>query len=125
MKRMVEEGASFFQARPTFDPETFDRFMSRAGNIDAPVFASIVPLRSPSMARRFRELMPRVHMPEEMIQELEESSNPERAGIEIAARLIRELREICGGVRVMGAGWEDNVTKVLADSGLAPPRRWG
>ena len=124
MERMAQEGASFFQARPTFDPGAFDRFISRVENIGAPVFASIVPLRSASMARRFRELMPSVHLPEEIIRELEESRDPGRAGIEIAARLLRELKEICVGVRVMAAGWEDNITKVLAESGLTPPRRW-
>ena len=125
METIVEAGASFFQARPTFDPEGFAKFMSLVGNLDAPVMASIVPMRSASMARGFRELMPRAHIPEEMVQEMEEAPNPERTGIEIAARLIRELREVCGGVRVIAARWEDNTTKVLAESGLAPARRWG
>ena len=124
MERMVEAGASFFQARPTFHPEGFARFMFLAGNLDAPVLTSVVPLRSASMARGFQELMPRAHIPEEMVQEMEEATNPEQTGIEIAARLIRELRDVCRGVRVMAARWEDNITKVLAESGLARPRRW-
>jgi 5,10-methylenetetrahydrofolate reductase len=39
-------------------------------------------------------------------------------GIEIAARVIREVRKLCAGVHVMALGWEAHVPAILEASGL-------
>ena len=40
-------------------------------------------------------------------------------GIEIAARIIREVRKLCAGVHMMAIGWEARIPEILAASGIS------
>jgi methylenetetrahydrofolate reductase (NADPH) len=39
-------------------------------------------------------------------------------GIELAARVVREMRGICQGVHVMAIGWEAEVPEILRVAGI-------
>ena len=120
MEQKVQMGATFFQSQAIFEPERFGEFMSGAAHVKAPVLAGIILLKSARMARYMNEHLPGVHVPEEMVQEMEDAEDRTQKGIEIAARIIRGVRDMARGVHIMAIGWERHIPRVLQEAGLAP-----
>ena len=40
-------------------------------------------------------------------------------GIEITARLIREIKDMCDGTHIMAIGWESKIPLIVERAGLA------
>ena len=118
MDEKVRLGAAFFQTQAVYDPVSFESFMSRAAPSGVPVLAGIIVLKSARMARFLNERLPGVHVPQPLIDEMEAAADPGAAGVEIAARLIRDLRGMCQGVHVMAMGWESRIPAILSAAGL-------
>jgi 5,10-methylenetetrahydrofolate reductase len=118
MEKKIAAGAKFFQTQAVFDAEAFARFMERAKPFGVPVMAGIILLKSPGMARFMNKNVAGVHVPESLIDEMKNSEDRPATSVEIAARLIREVKGICQGVHVMPLGWEARVPAVLDAAGL-------
>lgn len=118
MEEKVEAGASFFQTQAVFEPPVFRGFMERTRHLNAPVLAGVIILKSERMARHINERLPGVHIPEELIREMEEAEDKAGKGIQIAARIIREIRGACRGVHIMAIGWERYIPRLLEEAGL-------
>lgn len=116
--KKVRAGAQYFQTQAVYDAESFRHFMEHARSRGAKVLAGIVVLRSARMARFMNKNIPGIAVPAQLIRELENSSDPERTGIEIAARFIRETRDSCDGVHIMAVGAEHVVPLVLDAAGI-------
>jgi hypothetical protein len=39
-------------------------------------------------------------------------------GVEIAARIVRQLRNVCSGAHLMAIGWEDRLPEILRAAGI-------
>ena len=122
MGQMVDVGAHFFQTQAIFHPESFAEFMSKVTQIKAPVLAGIILLKSARMARFLNENLPGVYVPRALVEEMEQTEDRAKMGIEIAARIIREVREVCRGVHIMAIGWERYIPQVLEEAGLSGAR---
>ena len=59
-----------------------------------------------------------VFVPEELINKMAEAENKAQTGIEIAANIMRQLKDICQGVHIMAIGWEKKVPQILDAAGL-------
>jgi methylenetetrahydrofolate reductase (NADPH) len=118
MEKKIEAGARFFQTQAIYDPAAFAKFMKRAEGFKVPVLAGIIPLKSAGMARFMNKNVAGVFVPEELIGKMDTAEDKTRMGIEIAADLIKELKDICQGVHVMAIGWEKKVPAVLDAAGL-------
>jgi len=120
MEKKVEAGAQFFQTQAVYEPEKFARFMEQVKGFGVPVLAGIVLLKSAGMARYMTKNVSGVHVPESMIEEMEKVEKEKRGekSVEIAARIIMELKGLCQGVHIMPLGWGDKVPKVLQAAGL-------
>jgi 5,10-methylenetetrahydrofolate reductase len=105
-EKKVAAGARFFQTQAVYDAQRFAEFMDVARSLDAKVLAGIVILRSARMARFMNKNIPGIRVPDALIGELDASPDPERTGIEIAARFISEVRGMCHGVHIMAVGAE-------------------
>jgi len=57
-------------------------------------------------------------VPEELIDKMAKAEDRAATGIEIAAKLIKELKDICHGVHIMAIGWEKKVPAILNAAGL-------
>ena len=60
-------------------------------------------------------------VPDAVVDELKADKEKTKAGIagvEIAARIIRECRPYCQGVHIMALGWEARVPEVLRLAGI-------
>jgi len=118
MEKKVQVGAQFFQTQAVYEPEKFAEFMKAVAYLKVPVFVGIVLLRSAGMARFMNKNVAGVHVPDNLIEEMDQAENRAQKSIEIAARLIREMEPLCQGVHIMAIGWEKKVPAVLDAAGL-------
>jgi len=72
-------------------------------------------LKSPAMAKFMNANVAGIHVPEEIINELAGVDKEKRVekSLEISARLIRQLKDLCQGVHIMSLGWERHIPAVL------------
>jgi 5,10-methylenetetrahydrofolate reductase len=118
MERKVKAGAQFFQTQAVYDPELFRRFMEGAKDIGVPVMLGLVLLKSVGMARYMNKNVAGVNVPDSIIDEMKKTDNKVATSIEIAARIIRQTREMCQGVHLMTMGWERHVPAILQEAGI-------
>lgn len=118
MENKVKAGAQFFQTQAVYQPEEFERFMGQIKHLKVPVLVGIVLLKSAAMARFMNRNVAGVHVPDSLIEEIDRAENKRQKSIEIGARLIKEMKDLCQGVHIMAIGWEKLVPAVLDASGL-------
>ncbi len=118
MEKKIEAGARFFQTQAIYDPDAFAKFMKRAEGFNIPILAGVIPLKSAGMARFMNKNVAGVFVPEELISKMDAAEDKTRMGIDIAANLIKQLKDMCQGVHVMAIGWEKKVPAVLDAAGL-------
>ncbi|MDI6822258.1 MAG: methylenetetrahydrofolate reductase [Actinomycetota bacterium] len=112
-EKKVKAGAIFFQTQAVYDLEKFREFMDYARQFRVKILAGILLLKSAGMARYLNKKVPGIFVPKNLIDELEKASDSSQKGIEIAARQIQELREICDGTHIMAIGAGEKVPKIL------------
>jgi 5,10-methylenetetrahydrofolate reductase len=121
MEKKIEAGARFFQTQAVYDTEKFKEFMNQASRFNVPVMAGIVILKSVGMANYMNANVAGVNVPKELIEELKkdkEKTKSGQTGVEIAIRIIKEIKDCCQGVHIMAMGWEDKVPAILDGTGL-------
>ncbi len=118
MEKKIAAGAKFFQTQAVYDIDSFARFMKRVEGFNIPILAGIIPLKSAGMARFMNKNVAGVSVPEELIDKMAEAEDRTVTGIEIAADLIKGLKDICQGVHIMAIGWEKKVPAILDATGL-------
>lgn len=118
MEKKIEAGAEFFQTQAVYDIKVFENFLSRTRHLKTTILAGIVLLKSAGMARYMNKNVAGVFVPDNLIKEMEEAKDKVAKSIEIAAKLIQELKPMCGGVHIMPIGWDKVVLRVLDACGL-------
>ena len=122
LESKIEAGAAFFQTQAVFDIAAFEKFMIVARPFNIPVLAGIIVLKSDRMARNIDDNLPGVSVPQEIIQQLVGSTDSSAASVDITARIIREIRDMCGGVHIMAMGWESRIPEILEAAGIPEGR---
>ncbi len=119
-RKKIAAGAQFFQTQAVFDVDRFKKFMKQVKGSNVPILAGIVLLKSAGMAEYMNENIAGVHVGRNLIDEMKSVSKEDRPkkSIEIAARLIKELKPFCQGVHIMPLGWDKYVPAVLDAAGL-------
>ena len=118
MRKKIKAGAKFFQTQAVYDVSTFDKFMKRIQGFNLPVLAGIIPLKSAGMARFMNKNVAGVSVPDKLIDRMINTKDKTQTGIEIAADLIKELKDICHGVHIMAIGWEKKIPAILEAAGI-------
>ncbi len=118
MENKIEAGAEFFQTQAVYDLDKFSEFTRNIEHLDVPVIGGIILLKSAGMARFMNRNVAGVHVPEELIEEMDEATDRVEASIKIGARLIRGMKDLCEGVHIMALGWEKWVPDLLQEAGL-------
>lgn len=114
--KKISSGARFFQTQAIFDMEKFKRFFEKTEDNDVKVLGGILLLKSAKMAHYLNKNVPGVNVPQNLIDELESSSDELKTGIEIASRQVRELKGFCHGAHIMAIGQEESVVDIIAGS---------
>jgi methylenetetrahydrofolate reductase (NADPH) len=120
MEKKVAAGAKFFQTQAVYDPAQFEAFMRRVEYMNVPVMVGIILLKSAGMARFMNNNVAGVNVPDALIAEIGGAAMPDRPAksVEIGARLIREMKDMCQGVHIMTLGWEKYVPQLLEEAGV-------
>ena len=118
MEKKITAGAEFFQTQAVFDVKIFEEFISKIRQVKVPIMAGIVLLKSAGMARYMNKNVAGICVPENLIQEMQQSKDKVATSIEIASRLIKQLKPMCQGIHLMPIGWNKIVPRVLEASGL-------
>jgi methylenetetrahydrofolate reductase (NADPH) len=113
MEKKISVGARFFQTQAVYEVSAFERFMKRAAQFKVPVLVGIIPLKSVGMARYMNKNVSGVFVPDQLIDEMGKAEDKTAKGLEIAARLINDLKGLCQGVHIMAIGWEKKVPEIL------------
>jgi len=108
LEKKVAAGAEFIQTQAVYDVAEFARFMEQVKHLDVPILAGIVLLKSAGMARYMNQNVAGVSVPDPLIAEMAAADKKDKAAageggkpgskykveasINIAARLIRELK---------------------------------
>jgi len=118
MEKKIASGAKFFQTQAVYDVDSFAEFMKEVARFNVPILAGVIPLKSAGMARFMNKNVAGVFVPEELIDKMVKAEDRTATGIEIAASLIKELKDICQGIHIMAIGWEKKVPAILDAAGL-------
>jgi len=122
--KKLEAGVSFIQTQAVYELDELKRFVEFVRKKDAKVkvLAGIVPVIGAKMAEYMNENVPGIFVPQYIIDELAQAPKGKGVskGIEIAARMIRQVKEekICDGVHIMFIGREEKVPEILKSAGL-------
>ena len=115
----VDAGMEFVQTQIVFDAEAFAAWMElvhTAGLHErVRILAGIAPVRRPRTARYLHEHVPGITVPDAVLNRLESAPDPEEEGVQVAAELLRQVREIPGvaGAHLMSFGWVDGVRRLV------------
>lgn len=113
-KKKIEAGCNFFQTQAIFSVEKFKKFYDFYKNYkDIKIIAGIYILKSGRTANFMNKNIPGIYIPESLTAELDSAANPIKKGIEIAARIARELRPLVHGIHIMAYGIEDKIPYFL------------
>jgi len=116
-EKKVAAGAQFFQTQGIFEVASLRRFMQYASQFDIKVLAGIIVLASARMAKYMNDNVPGIIVPQTTIDELAsvEKGKGRQKGIDIAARLIRTIKEenLSHGIHIMAVGNESVVPDIL------------
>ena len=118
MEKKIEAGALFFQTQAVYDLKTFETFLSKTKHLKTTIMAGIVLLKSAGMARFMNKNVAGVSVPDNLIKEMEETKDKVATSVEIARRLISDLKPLCQGIHIMPIGWDRFVPRLLDTSGL-------
>lgn len=118
MEKKIKLGVEFFQTQAVYDIEQFKRFLDMTKGLNPVILAGIVLLKSAGMARYMNKNVSGVFVPDNLIKEMEQTKEKTKKSIEIAARLINELKTLCRGVHIMPIGWDKKVPLVLDAANL-------
>jgi methylenetetrahydrofolate reductase (NADPH) len=120
-RRKIDAGAQFLQTQAVYERGTLERFLEAVKPDGVAILAGIIPLKSSKMGSWLNANVPGIHVPESLLEEMHAVAGTDHeiaAGIDIAARTIRNIEKLCAGVHVMALGWEAHIPAILEASGL-------
>jgi len=124
LRKKASIGIDFIQTQAVYDTEEFASFLEKVSDIDVPLIAGIIPLKSVKMARYMNSNIPGIRVPEELITRMENAEEPASEGMEIASQIIRELKNMCRGIHLMPVGQHTHTREILKMSGLTEGRTY-
>jgi 5,10-methylenetetrahydrofolate reductase len=119
MEKKIFAGAEFFQTQAVYDIGLFEKFIKEVSHLNIPILVGIVLLKSAGMAKFMNENVAGVFVPDELIKEMSVPKEDRRKkSVEIAARLIKQMKDMCQGIHLMPLGWDKEVPLVIEAAGL-------
>ena len=118
MEKKIRMGVDFFFTNSIYDVSLFEPFIKKVAYFKVPVIAGVTLLKSVGMARYVNKHVEGASIPDSIIDQLMKASDKQRASIEIAGGLIKELKVLCQGVQIIPLGWEKQIPAVLDYVGL-------
>jgi methylenetetrahydrofolate reductase (NADPH) len=118
MEKKIRMGVDFFFTNSIYDVSLFESFIKKVAHFKVPIIAGITLLKSVGMARYVNKHVEGVSIPDSIIDQMMKASDKQKASIEIAGGLIKELKGLCQGVQIIPIGWEKLIPALLDHVGL-------
>ena len=124
LEKKINAGAQFIQTQLVYDIELLERWLEALEARDlltkVHILIGIGPLRSVRVVRYMLEHIPDIALPARIVEQMEHSPEPEETGLEIALRLIEEIKQLPGvsGIHLMSVGWEAVLPRLLHEADL-------
>ncbi len=118
LRKKTKMGLDFIQTQAVYDTGQFEAFMESIGDIEVPIIAGVIPLKSANMARFMNQNIPGINVPAGIIDRIEKAEKPVEEGMSICAEAIGELNKLCRGIHIMPIGKHDNTANILKMAGI-------
>lgn len=118
MKKKMAAGAKFFQTQAVYDIDLFETFIRRVEGLRVPILGGVILLKSAGMARFMNKNVAGVCVPMPLIKEMTDTKDRVKKSVEIAASIVKRLKDLCQGVHIMALGWEKMIPAVLDQAGI-------
>ncbi|MDI3485269.1 MAG: methylenetetrahydrofolate reductase [Methanolobus sp.] len=113
LRKKVKTGIDFLQTQAVYDISMFEDFMESIEDIEVPIIAGVIPLRSANMARFMNGNIPGINVPDEIIERMDSTEKPKEEGMAICAEAIKELQKLSRGIHLMPIGKHNNTPTIL------------
>lgn len=113
MEKKIAAGARFFQTQAVYDIDLFEKFIRRVEGFKVPIIGGVILLKSAGMARFMNKNVAGVFVPMPLIKEMTDTKDRVNKSVEIAASIVKRLKDLCQGVHIMALGWEKRIPAVL------------
>jgi 5,10-methylenetetrahydrofolate reductase len=126
LAKKVSAGADFIQTQAVFELPRFLEWMRRVRDQglheQTHILASVLPMKSVAMARRMRDAVAGLRVPQELVDRMAGAHDPREEGIKICLETIEQLRAVDGvrGIHVLAVAWEEVVPRIVQAAGLLP-----
>jgi 5,10-methylenetetrahydrofolate reductase len=118
MEKKIEAGAEFFQTQAIFDVKVMENFLNKIRHLKTVILGGVVFLKSGGMCRYMNKNIPGMFVPDNLIKEMDQANDRRAVSVEIAARLIKQIKPMCQGIHLMPIGQDKLVPRVLDAAGL-------
>jgi 5,10-methylenetetrahydrofolate reductase len=118
MEKKIRMGVDFFFTNSIYDVSLFEPFIKKVAHFKVPIIAGVTLLKSVGMARYVNKHVEGASIPDSLIDQLMKASDKQRASLEIAAGLIKDLKGLCQGVQIISIGWEKQIPTLLDYVGM-------
>jgi methylenetetrahydrofolate reductase (NADPH) len=119
LEKKMKSGAKFFQTQAVFSIQQMEDFMAKVKPLGCKIIAGVLLVRSLKTAQFLQDKVPGIFVPDELFKTLSEAKNPEEAGIDYAAKLVKNYLELCDGVHLMAIRAEEKLISVLNRAGVS------
>ena len=111
----IKNGATFFQTQAIYDPEMLQSIIKIKEEKNIKIFAGFIPVKSVKMANYLNTKVPGINVPENIINLMESTDDPQKTCIEISKEIISEIKGMKGidGIHIMALGWEHLIPKMI------------
>jgi methylenetetrahydrofolate reductase (NADPH) len=120
-RRKIDAGARMLQTQAIYHAEPLKRFIDAVKPDGVAILAGIIPLKSERSAPWLHANLPGVAVPRDMQAAMETAAgigSVRERGIELAAKVIAGMRDVCQGVHIMAIGLEAEVPEILRAAGI-------
>jgi len=120
-RRKIDAGARMLQTQAVYHVDQLRRFIDAVKPDGVAILAGIIPLKSEKSGPWLNANLPGVSVPRELLEAMDAAAREGQArarGIEIAARVIRDMKDVAQGVHIMAIGGEAEVPEILRQSGV-------
>jgi methylenetetrahydrofolate reductase (NADPH) len=120
-RRKIDAGARLLQTQAVYHADQIRRFIDAVKPDGVAVLAGIIPLKSEKSGPWLNANLPGVAVPADMLEAMDQAARQGVArerGIELAARVVGEMRDVCQGVHLMAIGWEAEIPAILDMAGI-------
>lgn len=118
-RRKIDAGAQFLQTQAIYSADTLERFLEAVKPDGVAILAGIIPLKSSKMGAWLNGNVPGIRVPDSLLEEMHGVAGTDGEvprGIDIAARTIRAMQNLCAGVHLMALGWEAHIPAIITAS---------